>query len=117
MGPSVNRLDSCLETIAKRGRQERNAPAPRNVSVILIPDGGSEKGSRALPHCSPDRNSDVTTGHKAAALRIHGALRGRQRPPTPPWSSCGWGGGQRGPLEGPAIATRLPFGHPENPAP
>lgn len=96
-GHSVKRHDSHLETTAKRGRQERNSLSPRNVSAILIPDRGSRKGSGALPHCSPDRNREVTPGQKAGALRIHGALHGRQRAPsTPPVPEWWWGGGRGG---------------------
>lgn len=35
--------------------------------------------------------------------------------PTPPQSGCGWG--TEGAAGAPTIATHLPFGHPENPAP
>lgn len=85
---ALNRPGSCLETKAKRGRQERNSPSLRNASVILIPNRGGKKGLGTLPHCSPDRNSEVTTGQKAGALRIHGALCGPQQAPpnpTPEW--------------------------------
>ena len=68
----------------KEERKKDTPPSPRNVSAILISDGGSEEGSGTLPHCSPDRNSEVTTGQKAGALRIHGALRGLQWPPLHP---------------------------------
>lgn len=90
MGHSADRRDSRLETTAKRGRQETNSLSPRNVSVILILTEGVEKGLGLCPTALLTEKREVTPEQKAGALRIHGALRGLQRPPPVLHPALAW---------------------------
>lgn len=74
----------------KKRKAGNKLPLTKECFCDSHPDGGSGKGSGALPHCSPHRKREVTPEQKAGALRIHGALRGLQRPPPVLHPALAW---------------------------